>query len=1013
MAGGTFAFRLSAEGGDKVDREFRSVQGTAEALQRALDTMPSAATAASTALDRIAAGTTRAANDTEKLTRQQVQLARQLDRLAAAHDPYEAALQRAARAEVLMGQAQNAGVELSERRIRGLMGEVTAYEKVAQSMREAEAAARQATAAAGQANANSFAGVGAPATSEDYAKRQADLQAYGRELDGLRAKFVPLAAAQQQYRAALEEIGRAHRVGAIDEQERATATLAAGAAYSRQVRAMSDVDDTSKKVTNSLKLQSHQWVNLSYQVQDAAVQLAGGQNPLLILIQQAPQAVDAVGGVGNAFRLASTFVTPFNVGIAATVVALGASVLAAERTDRAILDLSARLRTTRSDFQELAKDAEVVARRLAGSSNLSTTDARSAAGALSSSRDYERNTAELERMVRVANDAARAFGTTVPQEAEKLARALERPGQAARQLVDQGFRTMDDALRRQIELLEAAGNKSEAARLYQEAYARGVAGAAAAMTPFQKAMDEASQAATRLWNEVRPALEGLGRPVMEGIAAGIGQITTAFTSTRDVVVQIAEAWKTVRGLIPTNPDGSIGSLGPGVAPAPVVSGASPVTGASDIAARILHGEAAGQGDRGMAAAAAVIVNRARLTGTTPDQVVMAPGQFEPWGNQATRNNLMALDPQDYAAAKRILEGVMSGAISDPTGGATHFFAPDLQARLGRARPSWAPEGQGVRIGGHEFYSRPEDFGRGSAVAGPRGRLLAEADEGLRNVDPRQVQLRKVEASIGLYEEASRTEGLDPDRARDYAERLKELRAEAEKLRDPMEVLRRQGNEQARVLREASGAARELADAEMKGVQAARAAGENAAGQAARGLEERRQAQARLNAQFLTTIEDQERATSVTRANADATLQGAAAAREATIRQQAQVDVLKFSTPLMADYAGKVEMLVRARREQRAAEVDLQTGTLVSQQRDEIALLEKEAELIGLTTERRQAELAVMREQQRVRNAGGDPNSAASLEAQANIRRLASQRASNQQLENSWNDLARAGEQAFD
>jgi hypothetical protein len=169
--------------------------------------------------------------------------------------------------------------------------------------------------------------------------------------------------------------------------------------------------------------------------------------------------------------------------------------------------------------------------------------------------------------------------------------------------------------------------------------------------------------------------------------------------------------------------------------APAAPVAAPAGGAApagklppDIAARVLYGEAGGEGPQGLLAAAHVVLNRARLAGKSPEDVVTAPGQFEAYGNEATRARLMALKPEQYAAAQQALQAAASGQAPDPTGGATHYLNPQLQAQLGRQQPAWAT-GEGKRIGQHVFYSRPGDFQQtaqtpaaartgGTDVAGP-------------------------------------------------------------------------------------------------------------------------------------------------------------------------------------------------------------------------------------------------------------------------------------------------------
>lgn len=122
------------------------------------------------------------------------------------------------------------------------------------------------------------------------------------------------------------------------------------------------------------------------------------------------------------------------------------------------------------------------------------------------------------------------------------------------------------------------------------------------------------------------------------------------------------------------------------------------------------GEAADQGPVGQQAVASVIRNRAvngGYGGDTPQGVVQAPNQFEPWNTQAGRNRMAAAasNPAQAAqadAAIALAYGEGGNAPADPTNGATHFYGPKVQAALGRRPPSW-DNGTGVDIGGHRFF----------------------------------------------------------------------------------------------------------------------------------------------------------------------------------------------------------------------------------------------------------------------------------------------------------------------
>jgi hypothetical protein len=160
--------------------------------------------------------------------------------------------------------------------------------------------------------------------------------------------------------------------------------------------------------------------------------------------------------------------------------------------------------------------------------------------------------------------------------------------------------------------------------------------------------------------------------------------------------------------------------GAGAAPAGIRTGAAiPVPAElddADVLARTIIGEAGNQGEEGQRAVAAVIRNRMQQTGRGVRDVVLAPSQFEPWG--ARREELLRIPTTDprYIAARRLAEETIAGRIEDPTRGATHFLNPDLQRQLGRNQPTWAPEGQGQRIGAHVFYAP----GGGVRVGQPAG-----------------------------------------------------------------------------------------------------------------------------------------------------------------------------------------------------------------------------------------------------------------------------------------------------
>ena len=138
----------------------------------------------------------------------------------------------------------------------------------------------------------------------------------------------------------------------------------------------------------------------------------------------------------------------------------------------------------------------------------------------------------------------------------------------------------------------------------------------------------------------------------------------------------------------------------GGAPAPSISSVD-----RDIAIRTMIGEAGNQGLDGQAGVGSVMLNRlaAGSYGKTLSAIAFAKNQFEPWTSRA--DELMGIDASSpsYQQAAHVFDGLTSGTIPDITMGATHFYAPGLQASLGRSTPTWA-QGQGIPIGGHVFFA---------------------------------------------------------------------------------------------------------------------------------------------------------------------------------------------------------------------------------------------------------------------------------------------------------------------
>ena len=125
----------------------------------------------------------------------------------------------------------------------------------------------------------------------------------------------------------------------------------------------------------------------------------------------------------------------------------------------------------------------------------------------------------------------------------------------------------------------------------------------------------------------------------------------------------------------------------------------------DLIIRTIAAETSGKTPEESQAIAHVILNRIQSGqyGATPEDVLFAKNQFEPWSNPNGTNYPMRFSPDSrrYGMGQAALDAALGA--DDITNGATNFWAPKAQAALGRPAPAWGRTG-GVDIGETRFYN---------------------------------------------------------------------------------------------------------------------------------------------------------------------------------------------------------------------------------------------------------------------------------------------------------------------
>ena len=110
----------------------------------------------------------------------------------------------------------------------------------------------------------------------------------------------------------------------------------------------------------------------------------------------------------------------------------------------------------------------------------------------------------------------------------------------------------------------------------------------------------------------------------------------------------------------------------------------------DLLAKTLQAEAGNQGYNGMVAVGSVIMNRLG-GGSDLGKVILQPGHFSAWNSTTgyaggEQGQDMGFTPS--SKAYEVADALLAGEYEDPTGGATHYYNPQL------ADPNWDRQAAG-------------------------------------------------------------------------------------------------------------------------------------------------------------------------------------------------------------------------------------------------------------------------------------------------------------------------------
>jgi hypothetical protein len=280
-----------------------------------------------------------------------------------------------------------------------------------------------------------------------------------RELEALLHAIDPTFAALQRFEAGERLLKKALDENRISAENHGAALVQLKARYGQ-------IEPAATGAARGVQLAAHQVTNLTYQVQDAAVQLSMGQNPLMILMQQGPQATGAVGGVSNMVSLLGqglrAVISPAGLAVAGVVALAAAAAVVAAR----MAEINSEMRRTQTIMAALNPGSGTTAAQMRESSfriaeqrSVSRSDASAALLAANSNRNIGSGLAT--RIAGVSQDFAAVMGGDAEAAAKKLAEVFARGSAGVQGLNrDIGFLTVEEA--RNIRVMEEHGNRAGA-----------------------------------------------------------------------------------------------------------------------------------------------------------------------------------------------------------------------------------------------------------------------------------------------------------------------------------------------------------------------------------------------------------------------------------------------------------------------------------------------------------------------------------------------------------------------
>jgi len=298
-----------------------------------------------------------------------------------------------------------------------------------------------------------------------------------------------------QYKAGMLGVGNEAQqlIARLQKMKDAQAGFAGAAA--ENVNNMHRMGNSAAQTANAMRM-------VPAQLSDITTQLMGGQNPLLIMVEQGGQMRDMFGGFGPMFRGLASMITPAIVGFGAMAAAIGAMIFGYERGAAESERFNASLRLTGNYAGITEGQFNEMARSIAASTETGVGTAREALQQMVSGGRFTGDT--LEAVGRTALTFAQLSGEAASKVIDDFAGMADGVTKwAEKQNEKYHFLTL--AQYEHIAALEKEGSAQEAMQATMEAFNQHLSSQTENLSLWESAWRSAKNAMSEFWDTLKNA----------------------------------------------------------------------------------------------------------------------------------------------------------------------------------------------------------------------------------------------------------------------------------------------------------------------------------------------------------------------------------------------------------------------------------------------------------------------------------------------------------------------------